>query len=348
MIISAFFFLIFANLVNHAKGFKQDVKTVFLFLVYLWILLIFTFRGTSVPDTANYIKFYNTHGEVTGIEYLFFLVCWIGKSIGLSFNGFLFFFEIILFSIWFYTSKKHFEDINLAFLVFFPFMGIFNFGIVIRAGMGLCLCYFALTYLMFNKSFKGYLIYFAIVTVAIFFQEGMVVFYILPLFLFRKFSSIVLVIVLLISILIPLINIQHLIAKTLEAYINIFSFKKFLSYTQVHAKFNIHGVYSLTMIKYWLMALLFIMLRPKVITRKEIYNCFLNIYISGVFLIALTHFITAGNRLAYMFFFFEFALVGLLYEYSTLPRKIVLAGAIALSILNYANLISAVPAMLSY
>ncbi len=348
MLISAFIFLIFANLVNHSNGFKQNVKTVFLLLVYLWILLIFTFRGTTVPDTANYIKFYNAHAEVTGIEYLFYLVCWLGKSLGFSFNLFLFVYEVVLFSLWFYTSKKYFKDIHLAFLVFLPFMGIYNFGIIIRAGMGLCLSYFAITDLIYNRSFRGYLIYYTIVTCAVLFHQGMIVFYIIPLFIFIRFHSIVLTLIMLISITIPLINIQHLIASILEIYIRLFSFNKFLSYTEIHAKFNVHGVYSLTMIKYWIMAMIFIWMRVKVITNKDIYNCFLNIYISGVFLISLTHFITAGNRLSYMFFFFEFVLVGLLYEYSNLPKKIVFLGAVALSILNYVNLISAIPAMITY
>ena len=58
-------------------------------------------------------------------------MCRTANSIGLSFNGFLFIFQIILFSIWFYTTRKYFTDIHFVFLVFIPFMGIYNFGIII-------------------------------------------------------------------------------------------------------------------------------------------------------------------------------------------------------------------------
>ena len=348
MLISAFFFLIFANVVNHSKGIKQDVKTAFLFLVYFWIILIFTFRGTEVPDTQNYIKSYYGLAKSVKFEYLYTLICQIANVIGLSFNGFLLVLQLVLFSLWFHTSSKFFSDVHLAFLVFIPFMGIYNFGIIIRSGIGLCLCYYAITYLLYHRSLKGYIIYYAILTASIFFQQSMIVFLILPLYVFKRYNSVVLSIILIFSILIPLLNIQHLIANFLEVYIKLFSFDKFLSYTRIHAKFDIHGVYSLTMIKYWIMSIIFILFRSKITSRKEMYNCFINIYITGVFLIALTHFISAGNRLAYLFFFFEFVIVIMLYEYSSLPRKIVLLGAIALCVLNYLNLISAIPVMISY
>jgi len=348
MLILAFLSLIFANLVNHSKGIKQDVKTTLLFIVYVWLILIFSHRGTSVPDTEAYMSVFNSTDKSGGMEILFTWMSQFLNSIGLSFNGFLFVYQLILFSLWFYTSSKHFEDIHLPFLVFFPFMGIYNFGIIIRAGMGLCLCYFAITYLLYHKNLKGYLIYFAIVTLSILFHKAMIVFYILPLFMFKNFNTVVLLVLLIFAILIPLFNIQRLVADAFEAYIKFFSSEKLLTYTQFHAKFDAHAVYSKTMIKYWLLALLFLSLRSRVITKREIYNSFLNIYIFGVLLITLTHFIDAGNRLAYMFFFFEFALVGLIFENSRIPKKIVILGAIALIVLNYLNLISAVPEMLTY
>jgi len=348
MLISAVLFLILANLVNHSVGFKQDVKTAFLGIACLWLILIFTFRGTSVPDTDTYIKIFNSHNRIISVEYLFNLLCQLTYFAGFSFNGFLFIYELVLFAIWFYTSKKYLEDIHLAFLVFLPFMGIYNFGIIIRAGMGLVLCYFAIIYLIQNRSFKGYLLYYLIVTLAFFFHQAMIVFYILPFFLFINFSTQFILLVLLFSATIPIINIQPLITKFFEVYVKLFSVNKFISYTELHANFSRHGEYSLTMIKYWLMAVLFLGLRPKVKVRRDIYNCFLNIYISGIILIFMTHYITAGNRLAYMFFFFEFALVGILYQYSELPKKIVFLGALALCILNYLNLISAIPTMITY
>ena len=348
MLIAAFLLLIFANIVNHSKGISQNVKIAFLVLIYIWFILIFSSRGTSVPDTVGYIKYYYANGKNDVLEYLFTWMCRTANSIGLSFNGFLFIFQIILFSIWFYTTRKYFTDIHFVFLVFIPFMGIYNFGIIIRAAMGLCLCYYAIMYLLHNKSLKGYLIYYGIVTIAVFFQQSMIAFYILPLYVFKNYNSLVLGLVLVISIFIPLVDIQHLIANVIEFYVKFFSSNKFLSYTRIHAKFNIHGIYSMTMIKYWIMAVIFIFLRTNIVTRIDVYNCFLNLYITGVLLITLTYFISAGNRLAYMFFFFEFALVGILYENSNIPRKIVFLGAIALCLLNYVNLVSAVPSMLTY
>jgi hypothetical protein len=348
MLLTAVLFLIFANIVNHSAGIKQDVKTFFLSLVYLWIILIFTFRDNSVPDTQNYINIYNSPSADPGIEYLFTLLCKTGNLLGLSFNGFLFVYQVILFGSWFYISKKLFKDIHLAFMVFLPFMGIYNFGIIIRAGMGLSLCYAAIVYLIYNRTVRGYIFYYSMVTIAVFFHQAMIVFYLLPLFLFRNFNPVVLLTVLIIALIIPLLNIQRLISDFLESYIKLFSLSQFFSYTQVHANFDIRGVYSLTMIKYWLMAMLFIWLRKRITEKKDVYNCFLNIYISGVFLISLTHFITAGNRLSYMFFFFEFALVAMIFEYSSLPKKVVFIGAIGLGVLNYLNLISAIPIMITY
>lgn len=348
MLIIAFLFLILANIVNHSKGIKNDVKITFLLIIYLWLIVIFTFRDTSIPDTVTYIQSYN-NPEQSDFEFLFSLVSQITSSIGLSFNGFLFVYEIILFGLWFYTSKKIFSDIHLAFMVFLPFMGIYNYGIIIRAGMGLNLCYFALISLLNNKTFKGYIFYYLLVTVAFFFHQSMLVFFILPLYVLKKYNIIILTFIAFISIIIPSLNIQRYIANIIEFFINLFSSKQFLSYISIHANYDIQGVYSLTMIKYFIMGFIFLGLRTKVFEeKKELYNCFLNIYISGILLIALTYFISAGNRLSYMFFYFEFVLVGILYEYSNLPKKLVFMGAIGLSILNYLNLISAVPEMLTY
>jgi hypothetical protein len=348
MIIFAILFVIFANILNHSKGVHSDVKTAALLVAYLWLILIFSFRGSDIPDTKAYMKLY--YGDITAsnLEYLFSAMCTAAKSLGLSFHGFLIVFQLLLFSLWFLATRKIFTDVHFAFMVFLPFMGIYNFGIIIRAGMGICICYYALAYLLDNRDFKHYIFYYLIVTVAVFFHQSMAVFYILPLYIFRKFNPLILLSILLLSILVPVFNIQHLIANFLESYITLLSFKKFLSYTTVHARFNLHGVYSLTMIKYAIMALIFIALRPKIIAKQEIYNYFLNIYVSGVLLIGLTYFILAGNRLSYIFFFFEFALVAMLYEYSSLPRKLVLLGAIMLCFLNFANLVSAVPGILSF
>jgi len=348
MIIFAIIFLIFANILNHSKGVHSDVKTAAFFLAYIWLILIFSFRGTDIPDTKAYMRFYYGDTTASNLEYLFLIMCSAAKSVGLGFHGFLIIFQLLLFSLWFIATSKFFSDVHFAFMVFLPFMGIYNFGIIIRAGMGLCICYYALAYLLENRDLKHYIFYFLIVTVAVLFHQSMAVFYILPLYIFRKFNPLLLVVILLLSILVPLFNIQHLIANFLESYITLFSFKKFLSYTTIHAKFNLHGVYSLTMIKYAIMALIFILLRPRIIAKQEIYNYFLNIYISGVVLISLTFFILAGNRLAYIFFFFEFALVAMLYEYSSLPKKLVLLGAIMLCCLNFANLVSAVPGILTF
>jgi len=348
MLILAFLVLLFANIVNHSKRIKDDVKIFFLLLIYGWFIFIFAFRDNSIPDTSVYLKFYDSGGKEGGMEYLFTLLCQAGNRIGLNFNEFLIIYQIILFGLWFYTSRKLFNDLHLVFMVFMSFMGMYNFGIIIRAGLGLCINYFAIVYLINNKTLKGYLIYYALVTISILVQQAMIVFYILPLFIFRDFKSIVLEILLLIAIMLPVINIQKIIVHILEAYLKFFSTDELLSYTKVHTSVNLSGVYSKTLIKYWAMALIFILLRPRIVDNLRVYNCFLNIYIAGVFLMSATYFIIAGNRLSYMFLFFEFVLVGLLYENSDLSKLSVLAGAFILCIINFMNLISSVPALLTH
>lgn len=348
MLIFAVAFLLFANIVNHSKRINSDVKITFLLLVYIWLILIFSFPGKEVPDMQGYKESYDSNIMKANLEYLFSLIGSTAKSLGFSFNAFLFVYQCILFSIWFLVSRKIFTDVHFLFMVFLPFMGVYNFGITIRAGMGLCLCYYALTILLNERTIRNYIFYYIIVTLAVLFHESMIVFYVLPPYVFRKFNSIFLFTILVIAILVPAFNIQHLIAKYIESFINLFSANQFLSYTRIHAKFNLHGVYSLTMIKYFCLSLLFILLRGRMIEKEEIYNCFLNIYMTGVLLIGLTYFILAGNRLSYIFFFFEFALVGMLFEYSSIPKKLVLLGAIMLCLLNFANLVSAVPGMLKF
>ena len=341
--------LIVANIVNHSKGINNDVKIAFVFFVYLWLILYFSSPSDQVPDMKYYTEFYNSDKQVSNIDYLFSLIVRMAKSIGLGFNGFLLVSELVLFSIWFLASKRIINDIHLAFMVLIPFLGIYYFGIIIRACFGLCLSYFALTYLIGNRTSVGYFVYYSIVTAGVFFHASMVVFYAFPFYIFRKHSSVFLITIVLFALLIPVLNIQRLIADLLESYIRLFpSSHRFLSYTQVHANFDVTGIYSLTMIKYVLLALVFIWLRKMIIFKEEIYDCFLNIYVTGVLLIGLTYFILAGNRLSYLFFFFEFALVALLYENSRIPKKLVLIGAILLCCLNFANLISAIPEMLTF
>jgi hypothetical protein len=348
MLIFAFGVLVIANLVNHSTGIKQEVKTAFFFLVYIMLILIFGLRGVDVPDTQYYMDSYYNLPKSADYEYLYSYITHIARSLGLSFNGFLITYQFIMFGIWFYATRKCLNDVHLAFLIFLGFMGFLYFGIVIRAAMGICLCYLALIYLYENRTFKGYLLYYLLVTLGFFFQKSMIVFYILPLFAFKRVNTVILVSIMSFSILMPLMNVQTIIANTLEAYINLFSADKLLSYTRVHADFDIHGLYSMTMIKYWIMAWIFIWLRTMVVSKGDLYNLFLNIYVSGVFLITLTYFISAGNRLAYILLFFEFFLVVLLYENSTIPKRVVFFGSIALSILNFLHFLSANPGIISY
>lgn len=348
MLLFLFLLLLFANIVNHSQRISNNIKNSFLYLVYFLILLLFSFRGLTVPDTDNYIKYYYSSAQGGTLEYLYTLMCQFANFAGLSFSIFLLLFQLTLFSLWFKTTSKYFDDIHLPFLVFFSFMGIYNFGIIIRAAMGLCLCYYGLTYLLNNRSARGYAVFYFTVFLSVLFHQSMIVFFLLPLFIHKNFSAKFLLTVLLISVILPLTNFQILIAKVFEVFIKIFSVNKFLSYTQVHAKFDFSGVYSLTMIKYLLMAILFVWLRSRIVTKRYLYNSFVNIYVAGVFLISLTYFITAGNRLAYLFFFFEFVLVGLLYENSNLPKKLVFIGAVLLSLLNYMNLVSSIPSMITY
>lgn len=349
MIVLAVVFLIFANVVNHSKGIKTDVKTAFLLIVYLLLILIFSFPGKENPDMNSYKTLYYSDIMKSNFDYLFSYLSSTARSFGFSFNGYLFVLELFLLSVWFIASKKLFTDVHLAFMVFLPFMGIYYFGIIIRACIGLCLCYYSLSYLISNKTFRGFLVYYLIVTVGVFFHATMIIFYIFPIYVFRKQNSILLYTIILIAVIIPLFNIQHYIAEFLESYIKLFpSSHRLLSYTRVHAHFDVHGIYTLTKIKYFVMAFLFIWLRQTITSKEVIYNCFLNIYMTGVLLIGLTYFISGGNRLSYIFFFFEFALVAMLYEYSTIPKKLVILGAIMLSLINFANLISAVPGMLTF
>jgi hypothetical protein len=349
MLTIAVVFLLFANIVNHSKRIHTDVKTAFLMLVYISLILIFSFPGSENPDMNSYKMIYYSDIMKSNFDYLFSLLSNTAKSFGISFNGFLFLIELLLFSIWFIASKKLFSDVHLAFMAFLPFMGIYYFGIIIRACIGMCLCYYALSYLICNKTLRGFIVYYSIVTLSVFFHASMIIFYAFPLYVFRKQNSIFHFTIILIAILIPLFNIQHYIANILESYIKLFpSSHRFLSYTRVHAHFNIHAIYSLTMIKYFIMSFIFILLRPKITSKVEIYNCFLNIYLTGALLIGLTYFITAGNRLSYIFFFFEFALVAMLYEYSTIPKKLVLLGALILCLINFANIASAVPGVLAF
>lgn len=127
-------------------------------LLILFLAYFFSTRNENVPDTENYMFHYENAlvelMDVTGdigmvaLNYLF------NNILSLPFSVFLFALTFLQMEICYFATKRIVpsQHIGIVFLLFISFYGFFYFGIVIRNGVALALCYLALSFLITNEK----------------------------------------------------------------------------------------------------------------------------------------------------------------------------------------------------
>lgn len=328
------------NLLKHSKGIPKVIGDKSLFLCYFFILVLFSSRGDNVPDTTVYKNMYYgiEHNKFLQTEPLYLLINKFFLLLGFEFNSFLFFVLLFMIYLWHNSTKRILKDIPLALLLFMSFVGIFFWGVVLRAALGLTISYLAFVILQNKQNKYRYYYFYLLIAIATFFHYSIAIFAIFPLFVNRYYSSSIFYCILLFLLFIPLINLQYLLSELLNSVLNIDIFNRFSGYMSDDDYYS--NVYPIRYVKNIFLAFCFVRARGFIIHNMNIYNYFLNIYIVGCILAMGLHFIGAGgSRLALNCFFFEFLLFCLIYQNSCFRKKQILSLLFAFAAVNFIDLI---------
>lgn len=278
------------------------------------------------------------HNKYLLTEPLYLLLNKLFLSLNFDFNSFLFCMLVLMIGVWHYSTKKILQDIHLALLLFISFIGIFFWGVVLRAALGLTMGYLAFVILQNKENNYRYYCFYTLITIATFFHYSIALFAIFPLFVHRYYSASILYFILVLLLFIPLINLQYLLSGVLNSALNIDIFTRFSGYMSNDDYYS--NVYPLRYVKNIFFGFCFVYARMYLLSKKEIYNYFLNIYIIGCMIAMGLHFIGAGgSRLALNCFFFEFLLWGLIYQGSSFKKKSMLLLLIAFAVINFSDLV---------
>lgn len=291
----------------------------------------------TTPDTAAYRLMYERSFEDLNYEYLYLLVNRFFNSIGVSFRLFLFITTFILFITWMKITNIITNNLFIAFLSFIPFYGLYFFGITIRAAIAVTISYLAIVIFLKLINKRRYLYYYLLITIASGFHISAAIFYTLPIFAQKEYKKSVLFVFLLIIACIPLFN--NLIPFIRDFALNYLSKTDVSRLSNYIERASDSMLYSLTLVKNVFFAGIFIALKNRVIKNRIIYNFFLNTYLVGCFLLVLFSFVTAGSRLAMLFLFFEFILITLLYDSSSLKRTYLIIFIFSAIIINFIAII---------
>lgn len=317
-------------------------------LIYTMFIIIFSSRSNDIPDTIPYREmFLKGVNSFDNVEIGYLRLNDALRNIGLSFFQYLLIIELFLFITWEYTTKLHFSRTLLPFIIFMSYMGLYFYGIVLRAAIGTTICYLALSIMLKHINTYTLILYYLLVGLSMTIHQSMLVFLFVPFLCFKKYNNYLLYFIVAISAIIPIIGLDKYIGQYFSYFISYFNLDRFDSYVENGSQNN-NTSYALTSIKYLLLSLTFIYCRKYIILNTTKYNFFLNIYILGFVLISNTYFITSGSRLAMCFLFFEFILVSFIYTYSVLNKKFTYLIIVVVIMINIIALYRGTPSIFLY
>lgn len=316
------------------------------FILILFVVLI-TFRDINlVPDTQAYNYIYDNSflnkierirdAGLRGIEIGYIYYLRLFKKINFSYREFLFFNTLIMILIWLKTTKRILTNPMIAFFIFFPFYGLFYFSVTIRAGLANLLAYvITIIYLKKNNKF----IYYIGIFISSLIHTTMVIYFIFPLVykFFIKIKKRYIYWFIILCFFISYFKLGFLISdKILDFLLSKIGsyYPKIIRYTKGYAEdvlisYNI----SLRLLKNQILAFYFIKLKNKIkISKYKIYNYFLMMYIIGIFLNSFFSYMKFNSsRLGDVLIFYEFVLLGLLYENTNKKLKLTVLMIIILN-----------------
>lgn len=229
--------LIIAYLLVLCGGLTRN-KYVHQFLI-LFLAYLFSTRNENVPDTDNYMFHYENAlvelMDVTGdigmvaLNYLF------NNILDLPFSVFLFVLTFFLMEICYYATKRIVlsQHIGIVFLLFMSFYGFFYFGIIIRNGVALTLCYLALSFLIRSEKW-GKLKFVGVMSLALLFHKSSILLFPLLFLVNMKMTYNRAVIWFLLSLLMIGLGSVSMVSSSLKLIegVDSYSYDRYSSYTE--------------------------------------------------------------------------------------------------------------------
>lgn len=332
---------------------RSRILHVCLILIYAFV---FSLRSDSVPDTVAYKEMYLGYYGSDTIESGYLWLCSVFREWGFSFREFLFIWIFACLILWRYCTVRitKSNDLFVALMLFMSYMGIYNYGIILRAATALTIIFIALTYYLNSNSKYRILVYWTLCWGAIQFHQTSIVFFVMPFVCNHVYSSKLLYSAIVCSMLLTFssgifINLRELLSDAFER-VNTFGYlTRFNSYLDRSEDIQTFS-FSLTQLKFCLFAAFFVYGRNYLWKDGRVvdgFNFFLNLYIVGVLLYALFSYMIAGVRIAYMALFFEFILEAIIIFH--LPRQSLKVAVFVVAVLvNYTLLFAHVPKLINY
>lgn len=344
-IIIVFFILIVLALINR----KWAVWLAFLLLVWL-----FSFRTNEIPDTQIYIWMYDD--PISRLDYNEIGYLYLGYIFKMYTDADFIAFYLTLVSIclivWNLSmnnllDKK--EQWGVLLLLFMSFMGFFYLGITTRNCLSEVIVLFGISLYLLLKGWKRYLLYFLCVVLAMLIHRS-AAFFLLLIPLFKLKISTPTYQTLYFVCLIIWLLMGSLISRVLVGDLsNIGMFSKLENYsTSAEAS---PSIISFQILSNWLLSFLAIRNKNNIETGyQKVYISFLKINFVGLFTLSLIWSVPTSYRFYNMFFFFNFILIYLMIFHNKRVKatNVKYSIAIFVSVLYFAILLHSFPEILAY
>ena len=313
-------------------------------------------RSDIVPDTIPYRDmFMGLYDYSSTIENGYLWFCSLFYRWRFSFQGYLFVWAFFSLVIWWKCTIRVTKSDNIFWplMLFMSYMGIYNYGIIIRAATALTIIYVALTYYLCSESRFRLFVYWGLCFVAMQFHQTVFIYLVIPFICKKVYPKSILYTVLCLSLLLSFSvelfqSQQKVLSLVFDKLGNMGYLTRLNSYVE-RSEDALAFSFSFTQLKFCIFALFFVYIR-KFIDNEKItngYNFFLNIYVVGVLLYALFSYIMAGVRLSYLLLFFEFILATIVVLYIN-KRNLRAVTFLVVVLVNYIILYAHVPKLLYY
>lgn len=292
--------------------------------VIIMLCFLFASRSMDVPDTINYYEIfrYPMSESMFQYEYGYLYLNYICHDLlSMQFSTYLFLLSFFMLESWYYCTSKLIPKahMGLIFLFYIVFYGYYFDGVVIRNGLGICICYIGFLFLNNPKIIK-YIIYIAIVALAFSLHVGTLLFLLVP-FLNKSLSKKTLYVWVTINLILIIFTQVDFVQNMLNRLFALEELKRLNAYGDESARSG-NGLSVFFILNYVLSVLMVIFrdcVRPE---RQKVYNFFLNIVLLGVCLDCATNTINSASRAGAQFIYFSSIPIYLLcYESSLFSKK---------------------------
>lgn len=307
LILSLSILAIFSPLISTLRN--KNFKKICVYIFFLLVIFGFGLRSIKSPDTEAYqFIFYNIYSEeeiIQRLELLYKIFIKINLQILKEFRVYLILLTFGFFIFWEKITKYFVKDISAIFGTFYLTYGIYFFGITQRQSLAFLVSYMGLKQIIIDKkNIRGMIL----IILSSLIHSSMLMYLVVIFLCKKKIKVFYLEILVFCSLIFSIFFMENSIMMNLLQHV--LELLK-LNHYKAYLSFN-YGV-SLNTLYQTALAIIFLEYRKKVKLNKEIYNFFLNLYITGVLILNFFKFFKGVNRLADIFLVFFPIILGIVF-----------------------------------